>query len=35
VVNFAERGPLATVRGPLTITQKKSLEMVVNPDVDC
>ena len=31
---LAERGPLATVRGPLTNIQKKTWEMTVNPDVD-
>ena len=31
--NVAERGPLATVGGPLANTQKKNLEMMVNPGV--
>jgi len=33
--NLAERGPLATVRGPLANTQKKKTwELMVNPVVD-
>jgi len=30
--NFAEQGPLATVGEPLANTQKRSQEMIVNPD---
>jgi len=32
--NLAESGSLAIVRGPPTKTQKKTSEMMVNPDVD-
>ena len=32
--NSAERGPLASVGDLLVNTQKKSWEMIVNPDVD-
>ena len=32
--NLIERGPLATVGWPLTNTQKKAWEMILNPDVD-
>jgi len=32
--NSAERGPLASVEDLLVNTQKKTWEMMVNPDVD-
>ena len=32
--DLAERGPLAAVGGPLASTQKKTWEMVVDPDME-
>ena len=32
--NFAERGPLSNVRGPLADTQKRTSDLMLNPDVD-
>jgi len=33
--NVAETGPLSTVGDTVANTQKKTWEMMVNPDVDC
>jgi len=34
VVNLDKKGSLAIVRGPIASTQKKTWEVMLNPDVD-